>query len=61
MDFAGNYKKHLIMYLHDEADTLHNDFKLHNIILIDIFFANSLNFQIMVIDLGKVTNVEKGR
>lgn len=53
-----------VNYLHNQVDILHNDIKEDNIILGQLPSNSescSANFQIVLIDFGKATNISKGK
>ena len=66
-------KKHILMfccqlvealsYLHCESHVLHNDLKPNNVVICDTLQPSDaeIGLQIVVIDFGKATTVDKGR
>lgn len=58
-----------LCYLHDEVKILHNDLKCNNVVICDSISevarssisTSSANVQIVLIDFGKATSVDKGK
>ncbi len=48
-----------IAYLHEEAKVLHNDIKANNVLVAIAFLTTADNYQVVLIDFGKATRIQK--